>query len=159
MGLFLQDILKINTMPRNPTSSLGKKSIKVENPTSTQPIKRLISETVFIYSFLLVILLELLSVIIWNYSSDYFYKTYWYPILGNLVILSLIAPNLVNTKRLHFCKTKKLTFWSLFGYYVLNVVTILTNCQDFIYTTLINNLFLGFAFTMAVVSIIKEDKG
>lgn len=68
----------------------------------------------------------------------------------------LILPNIINASKLKFCLTKKLAFWSLFMYYTMNVATILFNCQDMIYRTLVNDLFLGLAFALSVITIIKQ---
>ena len=154
-------------MPVTPSGSLRdplkvseeEKSVKTTKETEPKTIKKKsLANNVFIYAFLGVILTEYASVIIWNYSSNKYYADFWYPILGNLIVMLLILPNLINARKLKFCLAKKLAFWSLFGYYAMNILTIIFNCQDVLYRTLVNNLFLGLAFSMSVLTIIKNEK-
>jgi hypothetical protein len=152
-------------MPRNSSESLGRpkiteeeKSVKQTKENEKEPKKKSLADNIFIYAFLGVILTEYASVIIWKYSEVHFYTIFWYPILGNLIVMLLILPNLINARKLKFCLAKKLAFWSLFGYYAMNILTIIFNCQDVLYTTLVNNLFLGLAFSMSVLTIIKNEK-
>lgn len=152
-------------MPVTPSGSLGKKvKASVPKQVVTEPKKKVggpsktTRDNIFIYSFLIVILIEYSSVIAWHYSSDVKYTLFWYPILSNLLILALVLPNVINSDKLKFCGVKKWAFRCLFLYYLMNTITVLFNCQDVIYRTIVNNIFLGLAFVLSVTAILQKNE-
>jgi len=121
-------------MPRLPIEVLKKTSIAL-NKMVAKVDKKEIKNKFLIFSFLLIILIELSSIFLVNFKS---YLLVIYPILTQLVMFIATLTMALYSKRLKFCKRKELSLYVISLYYLLNALFVIFPITNYIYSISIN---------------------
>jgi hypothetical protein len=134
-------------MPRVPSEALGKR-------TKSALIKT-VKKGSFIYPMFIVLALELTSILAWNVSEKS-YLTFWYPLLTQVTIATLLFGFLPQVFSPISCQRKKIAYYLLAGYYVFNIGAIAFKVSDLVYTEIISYSLLAGAFLLTLFSIYKN---
>lgn len=143
-------------MPRLPKEVLengGGSANKVENFNIPTEKKITFKKKFLIYSFLLVILIELSSIFLVN-SKDYL--LFIYPLLSQLVPFIILLTLALYSKRLRFCKRKEKSLFILSFYYLFNIVCMFIPMPNYIYSIIVNITLLGVAGYLILTQIENE---
>jgi len=138
-------------MPRLPIEVLKKTSIAL-NKMVVKIDKKDIKNKFLIFSFLLIILIELSSIFLVNFKS---YLLFIYPLLTQLVMFISVLTLALYSKRLKFCKRKELSLYVIALYYFLNSLFVIFPISNYIYSIVINIGLMALAGYLLVTQINK----
>jgi hypothetical protein len=130
-------------MPVNPRGSLGK---------SKQQTTEKVKNSFLIYSFFVILLLEIASIVINNNVSEDNYLNLYYPIITNLDFAILFGTFYLFRKRLKFCFRKKIAIASLVLYYSFNALSVIFKLEANSYYSLVSYGLLGVVFATLVLT-------
>ena len=132
-------------MPRVPRQSLtffsslfGKS--KQENTTLSIGFKKPIKDSLLIYSFLGILLIELSGLLLES-SAHYVYL--YFPLLSQLSMFILVWVLASYSTRLRFCNAKKYSLNVLSIYYLFNFLCTIVGLDNYIYSTITNIVILS----------------
>jgi len=138
-------------MPRLPIEVLKKTSITL-NKMVVKIDKKDIKNKFLIFSFLLIILIELSSIFLVNFKS---YLLFIYPLLTQLVMFIAVLTLALYSKRLKFCRRKELSLYVIALYYLLNGLFVIFPISNYIYSIGINIGLMALAGYLLVTQINK----
>ena len=146
-------------MPRVPRQSLtffsslfGKS--KNDNTILSNGFKReIIKEKLLIYSFLGVILLEVLSLFL---ESSVHYVNLYYPLTSQLEMFIIVWALASYSNRLRFCDAKRYSLNVLSTYYLFNFLSIIVGLDNYIYSIIANVVILSISFLLFAYSLIRK---
>jgi hypothetical protein len=96
-----------------------------------------------LYAFFAILIIELFSIKIQDYSTPQRYVEFIYPLLTQLVLFIIFVAINYHSERLRFCKRQKLIVIFLALYYFLNIVFMLVPICWGAYYSLINYSILS----------------
>jgi hypothetical protein len=138
-------------MPRLPIEVLKKAAASL-NRMVRKVDKKEIKNKFLIFSFLLIIGIELASTFLVNAKS---YLLVIYPILTQLVMFIATFTMALYSKRLRFCERKELALYLVSAYYLLNVFFVLFPSTNYIYSIIVNLMIMGIAVYLLITEIKK----
>lgn len=138
-------------MPRLPKEVLKKTSAML-NKLVLNVDKKEIKNKFLIFSFLLIICIELSSIILVHFEN---YLLFIYPLLTQLVMFIVVLTLALYSKRLRFCKRKELALYVISLYYLLNALLVIFPISNYIYSIGINIVLMGLAGYLLLTEIEK----
>lgn len=139
-------------MPRLPIEVIKKVSTLL-NKIVEKVDKKEIKNKFLIFSFLIIIGIELISLFLVNLKS---YLLVIYPILTQLVMFIATLTMALYSKRLRFCKRKELALYLVSLYYLLNAFFVIFPITNYIYSIIVNFVIMGVAVYLLVTEIGKN---
>lgn len=136
-------------MPRVPSEALGKRN--------KSALIKTIKKRSFIYPMFIVLALELASLLVWK-GSETNYVNYWYPLLTQTTIAVLLFGALPQVLGPVSCQRRKIAYYLLSGYYVFNILSIVFQVSDLMYTGFISYTLLAGAFVLTLFSVYQNKK-
>lgn len=147
-------------MPVIPCQRLGLcKTIEVIEKI-TKKSKDLIKRTpkfIRIYGILIVTLVEIVSLIL-AYTLGKSYREFWYDILINIIIFTLIYKNYCDKIILRYCSITRIALKALFTYFAFNILVLTTGLFMGWYYLTVAIILLGVAVLCASLAIYRKKK-
>jgi hypothetical protein len=146
-------------MPVIPCQRLGlcRTIENIEN--FTRKSKTLIKKTpkfIRIYGILIVALIEVISLIL-AYTLGKSYKEFWYDILVNIIIFTLVYKNYCDKIILKYCSITRIALKALFIYFAFNILVLTTGLFTGWYYLTVSTLLLGLTLVCTSLAIYRKN--